>query len=326
MKRNLLPRITALFPLWALLASALACLAPGWFTANIQVAGFDMGMPQLISPLLMAIMFTMGLTLTPQDFLQVTREPHKVLLGVALQFGLMPLVAWLVAVMLGLSPEAMAGLVVVGAAAGGTASNVITWLAGGRVALSIAMTLVSTLVSVLATPLLTELYVGRALEVPVSSMMLSIVQIVLVPVLLGLLANRLWARQLAGREPWLALIAMVCIILVIATIVALNQSQLFTIGPLVALAVMLHNLTGLAAGYWGARLLGCDRRDARTIAIEVGMQNSGLAAVLAARYFGPAAGLPGAIFSIWHNISGSLLAGYWARRRVDAPSGETVAG
>lgn len=308
------PRATALFPLWAVLFSAIACLVPEWFTGTVELGGLALGLPQLISPLLMAIMFCMGLTLTPADFVRVVREPHKVLLGVALQFGLMPLVAWLTALALQLPAEIAVGMVVVGATAGGTASNVITWLAGGRVALSIGMTLVSTLLSVVATPLLTELYAGRTLPVPVGSMMQSIVQIVLGPVILGLVVKRLWGRYLVGRERWLALISMVCIITVIATVVALNRPLLFTTGPLVAVAVVLHNLMGLASGYWGARLLGNNEADARTIAIEVGMQNSGLAAVLATQYFGAAAALPGAIFSIWHNISGSMLAGYWARR------------
>ena len=308
-----LARFNALFPLGPRLLAAIACLVPEPFTAPL-IDRWQLGLPQLVASLLMVIMFCMGLTLTPADFARVAREPHKVLLGVGLQFGLMPLAAWAVARLLALPADSATGLVVVGAAAGGTASNVITWLAGGRVALSITMTLTSTLVSVVATPLLTELYAGRALAVPVAAMMLSIAQIVVAPVLLGIVLNRFARERLAGREAWLATISMACIIAVIATIVAQNRAQLFTTGPLVALAVILHNLAGLVAGYGGARLLGCDRRDARTLAIEVGMQNSGLAAVLAAKYFGPAAALPGAIFSVWHNISGALLAGYWARR------------
>src|SRR5690606_9293048 len=254
-----LARVNALFPLWAILLAALACLAPEPFTAPL-IPRWQLGLPQLVAPLLMVIMFCMGLTLTPADFARVAREPHKVLLGVGLQFGLMPLAAWAVARLLALPADLATGLMVVGAAAGGTASNVITWLAGGRVALSITMTLTSTLVSVVATPLLTELYAGRALDVPVAAMLQSIARI-------GVVLNRLAQDRLAGREAWLATISMACIIAVIATIVAQNRAQLFTTGPLVALAVMLHNLAGLAAGYGGARLLGCDRRDARTIAI-----------------------------------------------------------
>lgn len=316
---RLLPRIklstiNALFPLWAILLAACACLAPGFFTAPIVL---ESGLPQLITPLLMVIMFCMGLTLTPADFARVARQPQKVLLGVALQFLVMPIAAWLIALALRLPPQLAVGMIVVGAAAGGTASNVITYLAGGRVALSITMTLMSTLVSVVATPLLTEFYAGQTLDVPVQAMMQSIARIVVGPVFFGVLFNGLLRKKLQGKDDWLALVAMACIIVVIATIVALNRDQLFVSGPLIALAVILHNLTGLACGYAGARALGCDLRDARTIAIEVGMQNSGLAAVLAAKYFGPAAALPGAIFSIWHNISGSLLAGYWARRKPD---------
>ncbi len=313
-------RVIALFPLWAVLFAGLACALPHWFTATLHLGEISLALPRLISPLLATIMFCMGLTLTPADFLQVAREPQKVLLGVALQFLLMPMVAWSVALLLDLSAESAIGLIVVGASAGGTASNVIAWLAGGRVALSIAMTATSTLCAVAATPLLTELYAGRSMDVPVASMMQSIAQIVVAPVLIGVIINHFWRHRLVGKESALAVVSMVCIVAVITIIVALNRPQLFTSGPMVAVAVMLHNLAGLTAGYWGARLLGCDLRDARTIAIEVGMQNSGLAGVLATKYFGAAAALPGAIFSIWQNISGPLLAGYWARRHVQAPS------
>jgi len=313
-----LQRINVLFPLWAILLAVAAFLVPEFFTASMVFGkapdAWVIGLPQMILPLLAIIMFCMGLTLTPADFARVLREPHKILFGIFLQFLMMPFTAWAIAQAMGLPPDLAVGVVVVGSVAGGTASNVITYLAGGRVALSITMTLVSTLLSVVMTPLLTEFYAGRTLDVPVRAMMLSIAQIVVMPVISGVVCNRLLRDKLHGKERWLALLSMLCIVLVIATIVAQNSAYLLTSGALVTLAVVIHNLTGLAVGYFGARLLGFDERDARTVAIEVGMQNSGLAAVLAAKYFGASAALPGAIFSIWHNISGSLLAGYWARR------------
>lgn len=333
----MLHRLNRLFPLWAILASVLASWHPEPLTATWAMEGeppvwlegffgvaaatengqllWRIGMPQMISPLLMLIMLCMGLTLTPADFARVVREPGKIMLGIALQFGSMPLLAWLVSRLLGLAPEQMVGMVLVGAAAGGTASNVIAWMAGGRVALSVTMTLVSTLAAIVMTPLLTELYTGRELEVPVLPMMATIARIVVAPVVLGVLVNRWLHRYLARWEQGLAFVSMLCIVTVIAVIFALNRELLFSVGPVLALAVVLHNLAGLASGYWGARLLGCDEASARTIAIEVGMQNSGLAAVLATQHFSAVAALPAALFSTWHNISGSLLAGYWGRTR-----------
>ncbi|MAT52487.1 MAG: bile acid:sodium symporter [Porticoccaceae bacterium] len=324
--------INALFPVWALAITALAIAAPEVFTARIALEENNLadvlsvlrlvdetggtvvlGMPALIGPLLMIIMFTMGLTLRPRDFIAVFRKPSRLFIGMGLQFLIMPLAAWTIAHLLGLTPELTAGLVVLGASAGGTASNVIAFMAGGNLPLSIAMTAGSTLASVVATPLLTALYVGQSLDVPVLAMIGSIARMVIFPVLAGLVINHWLDRWLAARHQGLACIAMACILTVIAIIVALNRGQLAMLGPLLAIAVISHNLIGLGAGYWGAKWLGCDERDARTIAIEVGMQNSGLAAVLSSNYFGAAAALPGAIFSIWHNLSGSFLAGRWAR-------------
>ncbi|MEJ2592455.1 MAG: bile acid:sodium symporter family protein [Candidatus Thiodiazotropha sp.] len=300
----MISRLTRLFPLWALLFSAVAYGLPG---------GFVVLKPAIV-PLLGLVMFGMGMTLTWNHFAEVLKRPAVVGLGVFLQYLVMPLAAWLIAGMLDLPPYLTAGLVLVGACPGGTASNVVCYLARGDVALSITLTTVSTLLAIVMTPLLTWLYVGQKVPVPVQSMLWSIFKIVLLPVALGVLVNSLFGRRLQGIKPLFPLLSVVAIVVIIAIVVALNRENIATMGIAVALAVMLHNLVGLACGYGVPRLLGLDARICRTLAIEVGMQNSGLGVALAVKYFSAAAALPGALFSIWHNLSGSMLAGVWSRR------------
>ena len=211
------------------------------------------------------------------------------------------------------------GLILVGCCSGGTASNVICYLARGNVALSISMTMVSTLIGVIATPLLVWMYVERSVEVDRLAMLWSIVKMVLLPVAAGVALNVLFARQIKAHEQLLAALSIITIALIIAIIVAINSSGLAAIGLVTLLAVVLHNGLGLLCAYVASRRLGCKLRDSRAIAIEVGMQNSGLAVALALKYFTPVAALPGALFSIWHNLAGSVLAGYWRRREADTP-------
>jgi BASS family bile acid:Na+ symporter len=296
-------RVTRLFPLWALLASSAALWRPEAFVP-LRAA---------IVPLLGVVMFGMGMTLTPQSFVEVLRRPRIVALGVALQFTIMPLAAFLIGRSLNLSTELLAGLVLVGSCPGGTASNVITYLARGDVALSITLTTISTLLAVLATPALSWLYLQQVIDVPVGAMLLSVLKIVLVPVVLGVTVNRLIGRRLRPLERLFPMISVIAICLIIGIIVALNAGQLTAIAWPVLSAVVLHNLAGLVAGYGLARSTGCDRRISRTLAIEVGMQNSGLGVALAIKHFSATAAVPGALFSIWHNLSGSLLASLWAR-------------
>ncbi|ESQ17092.1 MAG: bile acid:sodium symporter family protein [Thiohalocapsa sp. PB-PSB1] len=300
----MLHRITTLFPLWALLFSALALWQPDWFSA---------AKPAIV-PLLGLVMFGMGMTLTWQDFVEVVRQPGRIGLGVGLQYLVMPLTAWVVSLLLDLPPELMAGLVLVGASPGGTASNVVCFLARGDLALSISLTMASTLLAIVATPLLTWIYVGRQVPVPVLDMLISIFKIVLLPVALGVAVNSVMGRRLASLRALFPLLSMLAIVFIIAIVVALNRPNLAQAGLSVALAVILHNAIGLAGGYWLGLLATRDARTARTLAIEVGMQNSGLAVALAAKYFSASAALPGALFSIWHNLSGSMLAAYWSRR------------
>jgi BASS family bile acid:Na+ symporter len=262
-------------------------------------------------------MFFMGLTLKVEDFKRILISPKPVFIGVFAQFLLMPLIAFLLSVVLSLPEQLAAGLILVGCCAGGTASNVICYLAKGDVALSITMTVVSTLFGVFLTPLLCLVYIDENINVDHLSMLMSIVSMVLLPVVLGVLLNYFFHRSVKRIEPALPALSIMTIVILIAIIVALNQQKMAVIGPLVLLAVILHNLLGLSCGYGLARILGLNEKQCRTIAIEVGMQNSGLGVALAVQYFSPVAALPGAIFSIWHNIAGSLLAGYWRSSNLE---------
>ncbi|WP_448128165.1 bile acid:sodium symporter family protein [Salinicola sp. NYA28a] len=299
-------RINRLFPVWAVLLAVVAAFAPQLFV----------GLKGDIKTLLVVIMFAMGLTLTREDFARVIKAPKPIAVGVILQFLIMPVAALLVSRVLGLSPELTTGMILVGATAGGTSSNVMTWLAGGHVALSVSMTMVSTVISVVATPFITWLLVGQSIDVPVLGMLMSIAQLVIAPIALGVIVHHLLGARIRKIEPALATLAMAAIVLIIAIVVALNAGNLATLGPIVAIAVIAHNGIGLAAGYWLSRALGFDIRTARTIAFEVGLQNSGLAVTLANQFFTAGAALPGALFSVWHNVSGSVLAGYWKQRGI----------
>ncbi len=297
--------LTSLFPLWALAAAGAAWLWPGPF-AQARPA---------IVPLLGVIMLSMGMTLTMQDFAQVIKKPRAVTAGVALQYLFMPFSAWLISIALHLPPALLAGMVLTGACPGGTASNVICFLAKGDVALSITLTACSTVLSVAATPFLTWLYAGQTVPVPAASMFVSILKIVLVPVAAGVLINTLAGSRIRAFKQILPLLSVASIVFIIGIVVALNHTTIASTGPAAAAAVMLHNLSGLAAGYWLTLLAGWDRRTCRTIAIEVGMQNSGLSVALAMKYFSATAALPGAVFSLWHNLSGSMLASWWSHHR-----------
>lgn len=296
-----------LFPVLILLGGLCGMLLPQAFA----------GLAGWINPLLMVIMFCMGLTLTLPDFALVFKNPLPVLGGVAAQFIVMPLVAWLVAALLQLEPALAAGLILVGCAPGGTASNVVSYLARGNVALSVAMTSVSTLLAPLLTPVLALWLAGQYMPVDASSMAISVVQIVLIPVVLGIVLRMLFNRivtKINAVLPWLSVLA---ITFVVTIIVAGSAQTILTAGLLVLVAVVLHNSLGLALGYGIGVLLRVPTASRRTIAIEVGMQNSGLAGGLAKQYFSPEAALPGAVFSVWHNLSGALVAAYWRRKDAE---------
>jgi len=299
-----LDRYTDLFPLWAVLLSVVAFVTPGAFAP----------LAPAITPLLGVVMLAMGLGLSGSDFALVFKRPKIVASGVCLQFLAMPFIAWLVVRAMKLPPELATGLILVGCCPGGTASNVITYLGKGDVALSISLTALSTFCAVVLTPLLATWYIGERAPVPTLGLLASVVKVVLVPVTVGTLANTFWGKKLASFKRALPAISVSAIVLIIAIIVALNEKALGTVASTVVVAVAVHNGLGLAAGYGAARLLRADQAVTRTLMIEVGMQNSGLGVALAKEYFTLLSALPGAIFSVWHNLTGSVLAALWSRR------------
>ena len=259
------------------------------------------------------IMFGMGLTLDFEDFRDILSKWQLVGYGVVMQYAVMPVLAVAISFVLGLPPEAVIGMVVVGACPGGTASNVIAYLARANVPLSVTMTLASTCLAPILTPAIIFLLLEKQVEIDFWSMVQSVFWIVVFPLLDGLILRRLFRKQLEPLLRFFPSLSIMVIALLIACIIGLNQHTLLTFPFLVLVAVVLHNGLGLAVGYGFARLAKYSKRDARTLAIEVGMQNSGLGVALAVKHFGAATALPGALFSLWHNISGVSLARWWSK-------------
>ena len=268
-----------------------------------------------INPMLGVIMFGMGLTLSPQDFRIVLSRPKDILIGCLAQFTVMPLLALGLSWAFALPKELALGVILVGCCPGGTASNVITYLAKGDLALSVGMTATSTLLAPLLTPLLVWLMAGTMVQVDTIGMLLSIVYVVIAPIAVGLIFQHYLPKFTRSVVPYLPAFSSVAIAFVVGIIVAHNASRLLVGGLIVVLVVMLHNLCGLSLGYVIGRLLGLEEAKQRAISIEVGMQNSGLASSLATLHFAayPLATIPGAIFSVWHNISGALVAAVYKR-------------
>lgn len=293
-----------LFPALILLGGVSGVLVPQVFS----------GLSSWINPLLMVIMFCMGLSLTLPDFGLVFKNPLPVLGGVAAQFMVMPAMGWLVAWGLNLDPALAAGLILVGCAPGGTASNVVAYLARGNVALSVSMTSLSTLVAPVFTPLLAFWLAGQYLPVDARSMAGTVFQVVLIPVVLGIVLRMLLNSVVLGILAALPWFSVAAITIVVTIIVAGSSEAIMSAGLLVFLAVALHNGLGLLLGYGIGKLLRVPEESRRTIAIEVGMQNSGLAGGLAKQYFTPEAALPAAVFSVWHNLSGAAISSLWRRK------------
>ena len=260
-------------------------------------------------------MFGMGLTLKPSDFKVVFSRPKDVIVGCIAQFTLMPLLAFLLTKLFNLPAELAVGVILVGTCPGGTSSNVMTYLSKGDVALSVGMTAVSTILAPFLTPLLTLLYAGQRVDVNVMSMFLSIVKVVLVPIALGFVINHFFHEFTQNAVRVLPLISTTAIVAIVAAVVSANSAKILTSGLLIVAVVILHNLLGYATGFAVGKALHLDSSKCRAISIEVGMQNSGLATSLAATHFAqyPLATIPGAVFSVWHNISGAILANFFAR-------------
>lgn len=291
-----------IFPALVVLAGVAGFLVP----ATFQPLGPSV--PYLLG----IIMFCMGLA--PPDFASVVKRPWAVVLGIVAHYVIMPGAGWLIAVGLQLPPELAVGLILVGCAPSGTASNVMAFLAKGDVALSVAVASVSTLIAPVVTPLLVLFLAGSFLEIDAGSMVLDIVKTVLLPVIAGLLARLFFKNLIAKLLPALPWASAVVISFIVAIVVAGSASKIVAAGGIVFLAVVLHNGFGLGLGYLAGKLGRLDDKARRALAFEVGMQNSGLAATLATAHFTPLAALPSAVFSLWHNISGAIVAAWLARR------------
>lgn len=292
------------FAIWALVSAVLGFIFPEFFAS----------LAKFIVPILGIIMFGMGTTLKTSDFAEIVKRPKLVVVGLLAQFTLMPLTAYLLTLIFHLDPLVAVGVILVGCCPGGTSSNVITFLAKGDVALSVSITAIATLLAPILTPILLKVFAGKLIEIELASMMISITKMVIVPIILGLLFNKILGEKVHIANDILPIVSVVGIAIIIAAVVAVSRETILTSGVLVFIVVALHNCIGYTLGYLIARISGFSEAQRRAIMVEVGMQNSGLGAALAATYFNPAASLPSAVFSVWHNFSGALVANFFVRK------------
>ncbi|WP_028508813.1 bile acid:sodium symporter family protein [Ruminococcus sp. NK3A76] len=268
-----------------------------------------------INYLLMAVMFGMGLTLKKDDLKCVFTDPKGIIIGCIAQFTIMPTLAFCLGKVFALDTALLVGVILVGTCPGGTSSNVITYLSKGDVALSVGMTSVNTLLAPLLTPAVTYLFLNTSVKVDIKSMVISIVQVVIIPILLGLVINMFFSKFTESAAKALPLVSVTAICLIIASVVSHNSEKILTTGAIVFVVVILHNLLGYLCGYAVGKLIKADLPRTKALSVEIGMQNSGLATSLAGTAFPDLAmaTVPGAIFSVWHNISGAVLANIYNR-------------
>lgn len=279
-----------------------------------------------VNYLLMIVMFGMGLTMKPSDFGVVFSRPKDMIVGCTAQFLIMPLLAFALGRLFGLSNELLVGVILVGTCPGGTSSNVITYLSKGDVALSVGMTSVNTLLAPLLTPALTYLFLRTSVDVDVKAMFISIIQVVIIPIGLGILINKLLPRFSEKAKDIMPSVSVTAICLIVAAVVSHNSEKILTTGALIFAVVILHNLLGYACGYLIGLIFRMDMPRKKAVAVEIGMQNSGLATTLAGSAFPDLAmaTVPGAVFSVWHNISGAILAAVFRRIETSDPAEGTV--
>ena len=311
------------FSLWM-----LTCVAAPMYYPEAFLHWGPVALPPFIIPAIMFVMFCMGATLSIDDFKRVLKMPHAVFVGVFLTFGIMPLSGKFVAVLFHAKPEIVAGMVLVGASPSGVASNVMTFLARGNVALSVTMTACATMAAPFLTPVLTKYLAGTYVPVNIVEMMLSIVKIVIIPIGGGLIAHMflekmgkvhpLYSRIYGNIMKALPKLSMLAILFACAVMTANAREQLIvgTVVLSVIACVIVQNFLGLTLGYWAAKLTGLGERECRTVAIEVGLQNSGMAAALALDVLkSELASIPGVVYSSWHNVTGALVASYWSHKQ-----------
>jgi BASS family bile acid:Na+ symporter len=304
------------FSFTAVIFAAVAC---AMYYPSLFIQWGDFKLSGLIIPLVQLIMFGMGVSMSLSDFASVARSPKGVLIGVVAQFLIMPSLGYAIAKASGFPPEVAAGVILIGCSPSGLASNVMSYLAKANVPLSLTVTSVTTLLAPFVTPLLMERLAGTYIEIDPVKMMWDIAKMILLPIGAGLLVNRL----LYGRTAWLdramPLLSMASIAMIIVVITAAGRDSLLSIGPQLIGWVLIHNLAGYGLGYGAAKALRMSEKDSRTVALEVGMQNGGLASGIA-KELGKIAtvGLAPAVFGPLMNITGSILASYWHRRPPDS--------
>ena len=294
------------FALWVVLFSGIALMIPEAFVWLRAYIPWMLGI----------IMFGMGMTMTVGDFKSVLQSPKAVAIGVVAQFVVMPGLAYLLCKLFQLPPEIAIGVILVGCCPGGTASNVITYMAKGNTALSVACTSVSTLLAPLLTPAIFYLLASQWIEINASSMFISILQVVLFHIILGLIIRAVLKSKVESYIQVMPLISVIAIVAIVAAIIGGSKAQILESGLLILGVVALHNGLGYLVGFWASRLFKLPYAYCKAVAVEVGMQNSGLGVALAAVHFAasPLTAVPSAIFSLWHNISGPALATYWASK------------
>lgn len=295
------------FALWVLLFAYLAFQFPETYK---QFAPY-------IPYLLGIVMFGMGITLTFNDFGEVFKHPKSVVIGVVGQFVIMPAIAFALAKCFDLPADLAIGVILVGSCPGGTSSNVMTYLAKGNTALSVACTTISTLLAPLLTPVIFYMLASQWLEIDATGMFISVLKMVLFPIFLGLVVRALFKKQITEISQTMPLVSVISIVLILAAVVAVSKDKIVESGLLIFGVVVLHNCLGYLVGFFAAKLLGLNIADSKAVSIEVGMQNSGLGAALAAAHFNPIAAVPSAVFSFWHNVSGPILANIFSNIKND---------
>lgn len=318
MMQRMAVRAVNLFWLWTLLGVAWAWIAPYHFTWFLgKFPGTEI---PFISAGLGVIMLGMGMTLSFTDFRECLKMPRWIVLGVAAQFVIMPFLGWAVATVSGLPDQFRLGIILVACCPGGTASNVVTYIARGNLALSVLLTTCSTLLAVWLTPLLTKAYASAILDVDASAMMLSMVAIVLLPILGGLLLNRYAGKSLAAIKGISPVVSVLVIVLIVSSVVGATKPSIIEHWKTLIPAVFAVHALGFGLGYLWARVFGFPEKECRTVSIEVGMQNSGLGSSLAKAHFSMLAAAPCAISAFFHCLIGSFLASWWGREMIDQRS------
>lgn len=299
-----------------------------WFTLLVILwAAFNYILPKTslwlvsnISYLLGIILFGMGLTLRIEDFERIAKRPLPVIAGTVAHYVIMPTLAWLLCLIFQLKGATAAGVILVGSCPSGTSSSVMAYLAGGDVALDVSIETLSTLLAPIALPGLLLTFAGKYIDIPTTSLFLSTVKIVLFPIILGVILHTIFGKKIEKITHVLPVVSQVAILMIVGAVIAANHANLFTAATaLVIPVVILHNLSGYALGFLFSKLIRLRDPQRKAITFEVGMQDSSLGATLAIKYFVPAAAIPSTIFSIWHNISGSVLASYWRTKSNGEP-------